>query len=148
MDQINKTYPILSDYIKKLDISSFNEDFTISGKNITYQITTSDNQKKSSHNSNVSIIDLRDCEKIIKKKISYEDDPIPLLILKIDVKKDETKSTAIEYEVYNPYTKDKIDLSICSNVSISIYAPINLNDQEVSLYDDLDEQGYRFIWWK
>ena len=142
LDQINKTYPILSDYIKKLDISSFNEDFTISGKNITYQITTSDNQKKSSHNSNVSIIDLRDCEKIIKKKISYEDDPIPLLILKIDVKKDETKSTAIEYEVYNPYTKDKIDLSICSNVSISIYAPINLNDKEVSLYDDLNEQGY------
>ena len=58
----------------------FKEDITISGKNITYQITTSENQKNTEHISNVSIIDLGECEKIIKRKISYEDDPIPLLI--------------------------------------------------------------------
>ena len=142
IDQIEKTYSVLSDTIKNVDISSFKEDVVISGINITYQITTTESQKNSDHNSKVSIIDLGECEKIIKRKISYEDDPTPLLILKIDVKKGETKSTAVEYEVYNPYTKEKIDLEICSNTSIAIYAPISLNNKENSLYNDLNEQGY------
>ena len=142
LDQVNKAYEILSDSIKNIDISSFKEDITISGKNITYQITTSENQKNTEHISNVSIIDLGECEKIIKRKISYEDDPIPLLILKIDVKKGEAKTTAVEYEIYNPYTNEKIDLSICANASISIFAPVNLNNKENSLYDDLKKEGY------
>ena len=142
IDQINKTYSLLSDSIKNGEISSFSKDITISGANITYQLTTSDNQKNSGQNTNVSVIDLGECEKIIKRNISYEDDPTPLLILKIDVKKSETKTTAVEYEVYNPYTRDKIDLSICSNTSIAIYAPVSLNNKETSLYDDLSNQGY------
>ena len=142
VDQIEKTYSVLSDSMKNIDVSSFKEDITITGTNITYQITTSESQKNSDHNSKVSIIDLGECEKIIKRKISYEDDPTPLLILKIDVKKGETKSTAVEYEVYNPYTKEKIDLEICSNTSIAIYAPITLNNKENSLYNELSEQGY------
>ena len=142
IDQINKTYSLLSDSIKSGDISSFSKDITISGANITYQLTTSDKQKNSDQNTNVSVIDLGECEKIIKRNISYEDDPTPLLILKIDVKKSETKTTAVEYEVYNPYTRDKIDLSICSNISIAIYAPVSLNNKETSLYDDLSNQGY------
>ena len=52
------------------------------------------------------------------------------------------KTTAVEYEVYNPYTKTKIDLSICSNVSIAIYAPVNLTLRETNLYNDLEAQGY------
>ena len=62
--------------------------------------------------------------------------------MKIDIKKEETKTTAVEYEVYNPYTKKKIDLSICQSKSISIYAPVSLNQQETSLYNDLNKQGY------
>ena len=140
IDQINKTYSLLSNSIKNLDVSSFKEDITINGKNVIYQITTSDNQKISYEITNISTIDLGDCEKIIKKKISYENDKTPLLLLKIDIKKE--KTTAVEYEVYNPYTKDKIDLSICSNIPIGIYAPININQNEISLYDNLNEQGY------
>ena len=142
IDEINKTYSILSDSIKNVDISSFKKDVTLNGENITYQITTSEIQKKTSHNSNVSVIDLGECEKIIKRNISHEDDPTPLLIIKIDVKKSKTKTTAVEYEVYNPYTREKIDLSICINESIAIYAPVNLNDEETSLYDELSSQGY------
>ena len=140
IDQVNKTYSLLSNCIKNLDVNSFKEDITISGKNVIYQITTSDNQKISYEITNISTIDLGDCEKNIKKKISHENDKTPLLILKIDIKKE--KTTAVEYEVYNPYTKEKIDLSICSNVPIGIYAPININQNEISLYDSLNEQGY------
>ena len=143
IDQINKTYNVLSNSIKNINISSFKEDFILEGNNITYQITTSDNQKNANFKLNVSVIDLGECEKIIKRKISYEEDPTPLLILKIDVKK--FKTTAVEYEVYNPYTRDKIDLSICSNTTIAVYSPITLNNQETSLYDNLNEQGYNLF---
>ena len=141
LDEINVTYSTLSNIITNKVNFSFDEDFIISGKNITYQITTTDNQKMN-YNQNVSVIDLGECEKIIKRKISYEDDPIPLIILKIDIKKEESRTTAIEYEVYDPYTRNKIDLSICSNVSIAIYAPVSLTDKENNLYNDLSEQGY------
>ena len=142
LDEVNKTYSTLSNIITSGKISYFEEDYTINGKNITYQITTSDNQKNVNYKQNVSVIDLGECEKIIKRNISYEDDPTPLIILKIDIKKEESKTTAVEYEVYNPYTKTKIDLSICSNVSIAIYAPVNLTNRENNLYNDLSEQGY------
>ena len=142
LEEINKTYSILSNAIKNANISYIKKDIIISGVNITYQLTTSENQKHANYSSNVSVIDLGECEKIIKRNISNENDPTPLLILKIDIKKVETKSTAVEYEVYNPYTKEKIDLSICSNTTISIYAPVNLTNQETSLYNNLNGQGY------
>ena len=145
IEEINKTYSVLSNSIKNINISFLKEDFTLSGDNVTYQITTTGNQKNANYKLNVSVIDLGECEKKIKRNISYEEDPNPLIILKIDVKKTETKSTAVEYEVYNPYTRDKIDLSICTNTTIAIYSPINLNNQEISLYDELDEQGYNLF---
>ena len=141
LDEINVTYSTLSNIITNGEIFSFDEDFIISGKYITYQITTTDNQKKN-YEQNVSVIDLGECEKIIKRNISYENDPISLIILKIDIRKEESKTTAIEYEVYNPYSREKIDLSICSNVSIAIYAPVSLTDKENNLYNDLSKQGY------
>ena len=107
LDDINKVYKALSNFIQNGNISSFNEDTIMKGENITYQFTTTENQKDSEQSNDVSVIDLGECEKIIKKNISCENDPTPLLILKIDIKKEETKTTAVEYEVYNPYTKKK-----------------------------------------
>ena len=142
IDQISKTYEVLSDYIKNIDISTFKEGIIISGENTTYQLTTSEIQKDTNHISTASNIDLGDCEKIIKKKISFEDDPIPLLMLIIDIKKFQAKTTAVEYEVYDPYTNQKINLSICANTSISISSSINKTDEEFSIYDDLKKNGY------
>ena len=140
----NKTYSVLSDMItnKKINISSGDEDIILKTDNYTFEITTTENQKNKNSNSETSIIDLGECEKIIKRNISNETDPTPLIILKIDIKKDEYKSTGVEYEVYNPYTKKKINLDICSNTQISIIAPINLTSDEYNLYDSLKEQGY------
>ena len=140
----NKTYSILSDIItnRKVNISSEEEDIILKIDNYTFEITSTENQKNKDQNSESSIIDLGECEKIIKKNISFEDDPTPLIILKIDIKKDEYKSTGVEYEVYNPYNMKKIDLDICSNTQIKIFAPINLSSDEYNLYDNLNEQGY------
>ena len=140
----NKTHQILSNLIKfgNINMSSGSEDIILKTEKIIYQITSTENQKNADEKADISIIDLGECEKIIKKNISYEDDPTPLIILKIDSKKEGLKSPSVQYEVYNPYTKEKIDLNICSNTIIKISAPVNLTDEEVELYEDLKNQGY------
>ena len=139
-----KAYSIISSIIKSgnINISSGDKDIILKGKNVTYQITNTENQKKVNQSEELSIIDLGNCEKIIKKNISYEDDPTPLIIFKIDLKKEGIKSSAVEYEVYNPYTKDKINLEICAETKISIISPVNLTPEETILYDSLKSQGY------
>ena len=139
---INQTYITLSNLIQNNNITNISEDIIIEGKDAIYQITTTEKQKNSNGNSETSSIDLGECEKIIKRNISNETDPTPLIILIIDVKKDGLKSTLVEYEVYNPYTKDKINLEICSNTIITISAPINLTKEETSLYESASKQGY------
>lgn len=140
----NETYSILSDFLTngKVNLSSGDEDIIVKQENYVYQITTTDNQKNSDYNSETSIIDLGECERIIKRNISYEEDPTPLIILKIDIQKDDQKSTGVEYSVYNPYTKKKINLDICSSTKITVIAPVKLTSDESSLYDNLNEQGY------
>ena len=144
INQLNKTYSILSSMIKNgnLSISQDEKDIILRGNDVVYQITNTENQKNANQSSDLSIIDLGECEKIIKRNISYEDDPTPLIILKIDIKKEGIKSSLVAYEVYNPYTKEKINLNICSNVKITIISPVNLTSDETSLYDDLNNQGY------
>ena len=144
LKQPNKTYKILSNIIKEgnINMSLGNEDIIIKTENITYQITSTQNQKNANQNSDISIIDLGECEKIIKRNISYEDDPTPLIILKIDLKKKELKANDVKYEVYNPYTKEKINLDICSNTKIKIISPVNLTSDESKRYDEVKNQGY------
>ena len=108
-------------------------------------MTTTENQKKSNHNSETSIIDLGECEKIIKRNISNEDDPTPLIILKMDIRKMEMKTKVVEYEVYNPYTREKINLDICSDTKITVLSPVDLTYEETSLYDNLNKQGYELF---
>ena len=140
----NKTHQILSNLINSgnINMSSGSEDIILKTEKIIYQITNTQNQKNSEEKSDISIIDLGECEKIIKKNISSEDDTTPLIILKIDTKNEGSKSTSVQYEVYNPYTNEKIDLNICQNAIIKISAPVNLTGDEVELYEDLKSQGY------
>ena len=144
LKQPEKAFQILSSFIKagNINMSSGNEDIILKVEKIIYQITNTLNQKNSDQKSDISIIDLGECEKIIKRNISYEDDPTPLIIIKTDTQKEGLKSSVVNYEVYNPYTKEKIDLSICANVKINILSPVNLTIEETELYDELKNQGY------
>ena len=144
LKQPEKAFQILSSFIKagNINMSSGNEDIILKVEKIIYQITNTLNQKNSDQKSDISIIDLGECEKIIKRNISCEDDPTPLIIIKTDTQKEGLKSSVVNYEVYNPYTKEKIDLSICANVKINILSPVNLTIEETELYDELKNQGY------
>lgn len=144
-DKINRTFTILSNLMTHKNISYFKDDILFKGNDTIFQLTTTENQKRANPNSETSIIHLGECEKIIKRNISYEDDPIPLIILKIDIKKSGIKTKAVEYEVYNPYTRQKIDLDICSNEKITVFYPVELTDEETSLYENLKGQGYELF---
>ena len=89
--------------------------------------------------NNVSSIDLGECEKILQKKFEIDE---PLIIVKADIKRNDTVSTQIEYEVYNPYNLQKLNLSFCTNTKIDIYPPINLDKGIYDLAKHLKEQGY------
>ena len=64
--------------------------------------------------------------------------------MKVDIKRNDTVSTQIEYEVYNPNNLEKLNLSICEdkNAKINLYPPINLDPNIVKLAKQLKEQGY------
>ena len=52
---------------------------------------------------------------------------------------------SIQYEVYHPYTYQKLNLSICDNTSINIAIPIEIDDNIKQLYNNLEEEGYNLF---
>jgi len=119
----------------KNDTFSDEEEIIIVGNNVICDITTT--QMKRKYN-NISYIDLGECEAKLKQKhkINY------LLILKFDIKLDDNSPTTVEYEVYNPYTKEKLDLSICRNEKINIEIPKILDEYSMLLYQNISSFGY------
>ena len=151
-DIINKIIMISNNpesYIKIIDIlynkikeglldEEINKEIIINGNNIAFQITTSSNQKnylENNINTNLSIIDITECE----KKLGLDK---PLIILKIDIDKNESYAPQVEYLLIHPYTHEKFDASICENTKIDIYVPFNVSNEDLDLYNYVKEQGY------
>mgnify|MGYP006873008068 CR=1 FL=1 len=113
------------------------EEIVIFGNNIVYQITTSDSVVEY---NNVSHIDFGECEDILKEKynISY------LLILKYDITINETIPTKVEYNLYSPDSKEKLNLSFCEN-NINIKSPLKLDDNSLNLIMQLEKKGLNFF---
>ena len=124
------------------------ESIVIEGEdNYVFQITTNENELNSLNGKgdnpyNLSIIDLGECEKLIKTK--YEiDENTNLIILKLEQLSDTAAQRNVQYEIYNPNNPtEKLDISICQNVSINLYLPITLSEKSQKLYQDLKEYGY------
>ena len=109
-------------------------DVIIDGNNIIYEVTSSlaDNE-----HHNISNIDFGECENILKRNYSID----YLLIFKMDAKLNESYPTVVEYEVYSPVTKEKLNLSLCKNTEIDVYVPINLDTQQNDLYEGMSKNG-------
>ena len=118
----------------KDDTFDDDKEIIIVGNNVICDITTT--QTKQTY-TNISYIDFGECETKLKQKynINY------LLILKFD-KINENSPTSIEYEVYDPTTKDKLDLSICNTDKISIDIPMTLDEHSLALYKNFSSLGY------
>ena len=112
-------------------------DLIIRESDISYQITTTDNQKNN-ENHNISSIILGECENILKEKYKI-DSKKSLLILKIDYYKPNTLIPIIGYEVFDPETKQKLDLIHCKNELIKLNIPISIDENNLFKYDPNNE---------
>ena len=45
----------------------------------------------------------------------------------------------IGFEVFNPYTRKKLDISICKNTTINYYIPVNISEDKLYKYNKSDE---------
>ena len=111
--------------------------------NIIIQISTVEEQKNS-NNTNVSSIDLGECEDILKTKyeILYNES---ILIIKLDVKSKDSAYTYVQYELYHPNNKTQLNLDYCSKVGIYINIPVDLSSDTILLYDSLNESGHNLF---
>ena len=121
------------------------EDVSITNGNTTYQLTTGDNELKclegDCDNKGMSVIDLSQCEALLRKKYKINDD-VSLIYFKMETVSDVPYEKNVQYEIYEPFNKTKLDLSICNNVSVYIYFLVKLSDETQRLYNRLKESGY------
>ena len=109
----------------------------IEGGNTIYQLIS--NQKMSDNdNTNMSIIDLGDCEQKLLDEYHLD----YLLILKIDTKINENTAVIFNYEVYNPYTKEKLNMSLCHDMKIKTYSSYYPSEESLTKIKQLSESGY------
>jgi len=89
-----------------------------------FQITSSDNQNNNNEYNDTSVIQIGNCEKILRSKYNF-DDSDKIIIYKIDVKEKDCNIPLINYEFYNLRTKEKLNLSYCANSTLKVYLPTN-----------------------
>ena len=90
------------------------------------------------NNKNLSIIDFGDCENILKEEnnIDY------LIILKIDIKVNINSPNILNYEIYNPKSLEKLNLSLCRNVTINTYINFYPSKEALDKIIKLNESGF------
>ena len=114
-----------------------------------YQITNSKNEmeflkNKSKNICNTSIIDLGQCEILLKKENNISEND-SLIFIKSEIKTNKASEKSIKYDAYNPYNKEKLNLSLCEEVPINIYVPMELSIETKQLYDQMKNSGYNMF---
>ncbi len=101
------------------------KDLLIKENNMVYQLTTSDNQNNKEY-YNISTIKLGGYENILKIANNIDLDE-PLLIFKIDYYSYGSLVPIVNYEVYNPNTKEKLELDYCKDELIGVNLPVSVD---------------------
>ena len=125
--------------MRQLDINK-NINVVINGNNAVYQVISSEVMEENI-DKNISIIDFGDCEKKLKDMLGID----YILILQIDVFLSTSTNIVLKYEVYNPNNLEKVDLSVCEDMTINTYLPYSISDEELELYINLKESGYNLF---
>ena len=105
--------------------------------NIIYQITSLENQNNNEY-TNISTINLGECEKILKD-VYHINQSKTLFIFKYDYFQQDSLIPIINYEFYHPDNKSILDLSYCENTSINLNIPVTINENKIYKYDPNNE---------
>ena len=122
----------------------------INGDNIIYQITTEKNELELLtndyllNNYSLSIIDIGECESILKDHYNLNDNDT-LIYLKQEKISDKSSGKDIQFEVYHPYNKTQLNLSLCYETNINIYIKLELSPETLALNEKMKKLGYNMF---
>jgi hypothetical protein len=122
------------------------ESIELKGENNTiFQLTTTSNelnriQGNSSNKNGLSVIDLGTCEATLKAYYNIAQNTS--LIIKKYEQLTVASERNVQYEIYHPITKEKLNLSLCQSDTIYLYIPVDLDEELFVLYEDLQNYGY------
>ena len=119
------------------NVSQSKEDFFNKEDDMLLQITNSENQKNNSK-SNVSSLDLGDCEDILRDVYNISKE-YSLIIFKMDYFTPDSLIPKIGYEIYHPLNKSKLDLKYCENILIKLNIPVSIDENNLFKYDPNSE---------
>jgi len=114
---------------------------------IIFQITTEKNEielinnQNESSDYNFSIIDLNECESLLKNVYSINEND-SLIFIKQEKLSEKTSEKEVKYECFDPYNKTRLNLSICSGININIFVKLELSDETKSVAETLKALGY------
>ena len=136
---------VINNILLNFDINKEKEMIFQGEDDYFFHITNSQNELKNlkgNNNSNkFSIIVLGECENLLKKHYHINEND-PLLILKFEKISNISTERSLQYEVYEPYNKTKLNLSICEDLTIDVYVPVILSEKTQKLFDELRDLGY------
>ena len=142
---------ILSDIILPQYVPKEGNSLTIhKDDEVVYQVTNSKNEiellknlsnKAQNVSNNISIIDLGECEEILRKAYHINEND-SLIFIKNEQQSGKASQKNIQYEVYEPYNRIKLNLSLCDEAPVKIYIPVELNEETEQIYEQMKESGY------
>ena len=97
--------------------------------------------KSKEGNNNISIIDLGECEAILRKNYHINEND-SLIFIKKEKISSKASEKNINYDIYEPYNKTKLNLSLCDGTAVNIYIPMELNEENKKIYEKMKELGY------
>ena len=114
-----------------------------------FQLTSSLNEINSlkgikANGNKLSMMDLGHCQDLLQQTNGI-DLNTPLIILKFEKLTNVASEKNIQYEIFNPINKTKMDLSICQSNPFNIYIPIILSKKTQNMYEDLADSGYNLF---
>ena len=108
-------------------------DLLVKYNNIIYQFTTSYNQNNKIHN-NISSIDLLECENILKEKYKINQNK-SLTTFMISYFIQELNIPIIRFEIFDPISKEQLNINFCENTYFKIYTPVTFNEENLYKYN-------------
>ena len=118
--------------------------------NIIFQITSEKNELEllnkynSSKYYDYSILDLGDCKTKLKENYHINEND-SLIIIKREKINCKASDKNIEYEVYEPYNKTKLNLTLCSETKINLYVKMDMSREIKNIYEKAKELGYNIF---
>ena len=103
-------------------------------------LTTTKNQKDNENNSNMTTVNLGECENILRKEYNISENE-EIIMIKVDSYQEGMKIPKIIFNVYHKINDTylmKLDLSYCSNIKIDISIPIIINESLEKLNSSSD----------